>query len=83
MVQAPDRKRIDSIVAKMRKHNVLKSATQVDWNLPRDAEREAGHAIGMLMNLGDDRERGVLERMRRGRSDLEVVEVLKEWSNGK
>lgn len=78
-----DRKHIDSIVAKMRKHDVLRSATQVDWNLPRDAEREAEHAVRMLMNLADDREREVLERMRRGRNDLEVVEVLKEWSKGK
>lgn len=72
-----DRKQIDGIVAKMRKHDVLKSAKQVDWDLPPDAEREAGHAVRMLMNLGNDRESDVLERMRRGRSDLEVVEMLK------
>lgn len=75
-----DRKQIDGIVAKMRKHDVLKSAKQVDWDLPPDAEREAGHAVRMLMNLGNDRESDVLERMRRGRSDLEVVEMLKERS---
>lgn len=80
-LSAEDRKRIDSIVAKMRKHDVLKSAKQVDWDQPRNEEREAGHALRMLMNLGNDRERDVLERMRRGRSDFDVVEMLKDWSS--
>ncbi|MGH9734058.1 MAG: MarR family winged helix-turn-helix transcriptional regulator [Candidatus Acidiferrales bacterium] len=79
-LSAEDRKHVEGIITKMRKHDVLRSATQVDWNLPRDAEREAGHVLRMLMNLGDDREREVLEKLRRGRSDLEVVEMLKEWS---
>jgi hypothetical protein len=61
----------------MRKYDVLTSATHVDWNEPPDEARWAGHVLRMLMNLGTDRERALLERMRRGRSDLEVVEMLK------
>ncbi|HTU32387.1 MAG TPA: MarR family transcriptional regulator [Candidatus Acidoferrum sp.] len=81
-LSAKDRRQVEEIVAKMRKYDVLKAAKQVDWDQPPDEAREAGHALRMLMNLGNDREREVLERVRRGRGDLEVVEMLKEWSSG-
>lgn len=69
---------LESIVAKMKRDNILVEATHVDWNLPRDEEREAGHVIRMLRNCGTDRERRVLERLCRGRTNLDVVAILKE-----
>lgn len=79
-MSANDQRHLQGIVAKMHKYDVLTSATHVDWRLPRDEAREAGHVLRMLRNLGNDHERELLERMRRGRSDLEVVEMLKRWS---
>ncbi|HTU36020.1 MAG TPA: MarR family transcriptional regulator [Candidatus Acidoferrum sp.] len=73
-----DWKHLPGILERMRKYDILKAATNVDWDLPRDEEREAGHAVRMLMNVADDRERKVLEKMRRGRSDLEVVGMVRE-----
>jgi DNA-binding MarR family transcriptional regulator len=81
-LSAEDRKHIDRIVAKMRKYDVLTSATHVDWNEPPDEARWAGHVLRMLMNLGTDRERALIQRMRRGRSDLEVVGMLKGIAGG-
>lgn len=64
------------IVAKMKRDNILVEATHVDWHLPRDEEREAGHVIRMLRNCGTDRERRLLDRLCRGRTNLEVVSIL-------
>ena len=69
---------VEGIVRKMKKYNILKEAAHVDWNLPRDAEREAGHVIRMLRNCGTERERKVLEQLCRARTNLEVVGMLKE-----
>lgn len=69
---------VEGIVGKMKKYNILKEAKNVDWNLPRDEEREAGHVIRMLRNCGTERERKVLEQVCRVRTNREVVAMLRE-----
>lgn len=65
----------------MKRHGILTRAKQVDWDLPADEKREAGHAVRMLMNGTNDRERRVLERMTRKMSDLEMVGMLREMAD--
>jgi DNA-binding MarR family transcriptional regulator len=72
-----DRKRLASIVAKMRRYNILKEARNWDWNKPFDEKRWARNVVEMVMRVGNESEKKMVERWKHRMSSEEIVEMLK------
>lgn len=76
-ISEADRELLPGILAKMRRYDILKGARNVDWDKPFDEKRWAGNVVEMLIRVGDDGERKMVERWRQRMSCGEVVEMLK------
>jgi DNA-binding MarR family transcriptional regulator len=75
-MSAGDWELVRSMAEKMRRNNVLKEARNVSWHKPPDEKRDAENAVAMLSRLGNDKERKLLERLRRRVSSVEVIEMI-------
>ncbi|HTU35583.1 MAG TPA: MarR family transcriptional regulator [Candidatus Acidoferrum sp.] len=82
VISEADRERLPGIVAKVRRYTIFKDARNVDWDKPFDEKRWAGNVVEMLIRVGDERERKMVERWRQRMSSGEIVEMLKEEMGG-
>lgn len=71
-----DRERLAQIAQTMRNHDIVRYARTFYWDEPPDRDRDSEKAVEILMCIGSERERAVLERLARTMSAPEVIEFL-------
>lgn len=72
-----DRERLAGIAETMRSRDIVRYARNVHWNKPPDTERDSRTAVNILMRMGNERERKLLEQMTRAMQPPEIIEFLR------
>lgn len=71
-----DRERLTRLAQTMRNHDIVRYARNIHWDEPPDRDRDSQIAVEVLMGIGNERERSLLERMARTMPPPEIIEFL-------
>lgn len=77
-----DTARLARIAQVMRSKDIVQYARNVHWNKPPERERDSKTAVDILMRIGSEPDRRLLERMTRGMPPPEIIEFLQRVNEG-
>lgn len=71
-----DRERLTRLAQTMRNHDIVRYARNIHWDEPPDRDRDSQIAVEVLMGIGNERERSLLQRIASAMPPPEIIEFL-------